>query len=268
MKQELDPIINRLANNPKFGVTITNTENQNIICRNKTGAEMVHEAGSIQAFFNNLYTTGVQKIAIQPRSKNGSSWISSGDIVQLSFTSKDQSQAATAPVHVPTQVITQPDNVMGLMGSMNNGLMGGLQGQMIYHHLDYPKIAADNTVLKAENESLKEKVLELRTAAMEAQYSTDKSQGNKDMLNGLVAAFAPLLPMLAKGGAAAAPAGLNAPAVDESLPHPNQLLMQAVPAMPDYLAQYLVAIYQGVNNNEAFGSELLALLQKHNLITQ
>jgi len=251
---QLTAITDRLAKEDNLSASITNGTNFQPVCKNKTGAQMAAESGSVVEWFNALLSS-TPKITVQLRRRNGTSQINDGLPIVLNVQPIDQpGLQGAAPTH---QAYPMPMDPMGLMGMM------GLKG--IFHHMDYPNKEAENTVLKAENAALKEKIMELKEAALESRFSEDKAAGNKDMLNGLISVLPQLLPLLGKSAPSAAP-GLGMPEPSEDLSESKMILIEAVTANQDFISDYLFAILNGMNTNPEFGKEQIELLKKHNLI--
>lgn len=254
---QLTAITNRLTTDSKLVATITNGMNYQVVCKNVSGETMAEEAGSVVDWFNNLLTT-TPKITIQLRRKNGSSYIMDGQPIPLSVLPIDQpGLQAPAPTH--HQAYPMAQDPMGLMGAV------GLKG--IYQMMDHSKMEARNTILESENAALKEKVDQMKEDALKAQFSEDKANGNKEMLNGLLSILPQVLPLLGRGGAApAAMPGLGQPAPDdEDLSDIKFNLIQTIRELPDYVSDYLTAIINGMNANPEFGKEQMELLKKYSL---
>ncbi|MXN90158.1 hypothetical protein GR160_02880 [Flavobacterium sp. Sd200] len=258
---QLTAITERLENEPTIAVSINSAANYAVLCRNKTGAQMQAEAGSVVDWFNKLLST-TPNIIVQLKRKNGSSHINLGESIKLNAAPVDQ--GLNAPVYAPThQDFQQPVQ-------MFPGLMAGLnQLDMVYRHQDYPKVIAENTELKAENKILKTEVDKLKYEALENRFSENKANGNKEMLSGFLAMAPEIFAMLGRGAApvAAAP-GLGQPThQDDNLSDSKYNLIQVIRENQDFVSDYLFAIYNGMNTNQEFGQELMELLKKYNLTT-
>jgi len=254
---QLTAITDRLAKEDNISASITNGTSFQVVCKNKTGAQMAAESGSVVEWFNTLLSS-TPKITVQLRRRNGTSQINDGLPIVLTVQPIDQpGLQGLAPTH-QAHPISSMDPIQGLMG------MIGLKG--IFHHMDYPNKEAENTVLKAENVALKEKIMEMKEAALESRFSEDKAAGNKDMLNGIISVLPQLLPLLGKSAPAAAP-GLGMPEPQEDLSESKLILIEAVTANQDFISDYLFAILNGMNTNPEFGKEQIELLKKYNLIT-
>jgi hypothetical protein len=259
---KLDPFIARLLQSTYYGVRVTDADTGTPLAANKTAADMVRDFGSIEAFFNDLYTNrGVKNIIIQGRKKNGSSWKPDGDPEKIGFEPVEEPQPA------PTHQAPPPAQDFQLPG-LTGGLMQGLNAQMVYHHMDYPKILAENVAYKAETASLKKEIETLKHDALETKFSEAKATGNRDMLLGIGQMLAPLLQAFAAskmGGGAPEAIGLGNP--PGGMSQTKQELMGAISHAPDNICEYLYAIIEGLNLSPEFVKELEALLIKHELIT-
>ena len=271
MMQQLENIFTRLKTDRGqddgrgrailFAVTITNADTARLLCRNKTAAEMEAEQGSVEGYFNSLFTAGAKNIVIQPRKKNGSSFIDADPPQTFSFKPKESTMPQT---ELPTlnHAIPMPTPAFG------GGLMGGLNGiEGAYRYMDYPKLAAENEKLKLENETLKEKLLDMKEAALENRFSADKASGNKEMLTGLMEVFGPIATALITKGATAG-VGLGAPEPQPEHAHLSvvkQELIQAIMINPDMAADFLTKVLHGANTIDGFLGEIEKILLTHNL---
>ncbi|RDI07046.1 hypothetical protein [Flavobacterium sp. AG291] len=262
MKQQLDNIINRLASDPYFAIRLVNADNLKVIGVNLTGEKMLEEAGSIEGFFNEVVESGTTSFVIQPRRKNGSSWKDDGTVVRIDTKLPDSATAETAtPTLLPTPPLAHIPEILP-------GLAGGLNAQMIYQHMDYPRVMADNRELTAENKRLKEKIEEMKEAALESRFSETKAQGQKDMLNGFIEQMPAILTAVGslKGGNSAAvqTAGLAQPVPESS--EVKQNLIDGIRNTSDSVASYILLTLRGALTVDGFGSDLEQLLIKHKLI--
>lgn len=261
MKQQLDNIINRLTTDPYFAVRIVNADTLKPIAANLTGQRMIEENESIEGYFNDMVASGHTSFVIQPRRKNGSSFKDDGQPIRIDTKIADTA-VDTPPTLLPTPAPVHVPEIMP-------GLAGGLNAQMIYQHMDYPRVMSENRELTADNKRLKEKIEEMKEAALESKFSDSKAQGSKDMLNGIIEQAPAILAALGsfKGGAAAAiqTTGLAQPVAESS--EVKQNLVDGIRNTSDSVASYILLTLRGALNVEGFGAELEQLLIKHKLIT-
>lgn len=258
MKQ-LDTIIQKLKKDQYFAVTITDSDSFKNVCTNRLAAQMVEDSGSVENFFNGIVEKGHIEIAIQPRRKNGSSFKDDGPPVKLSLRPKGEQYHEATPM--PANSALQPSHVNSPMF----GLMAGLNGMdMAYRYQDYPKLERENERLKLENEQHKEKIAELKEELLKRDFSENKAAGNKELISELLGALPGVMGAFASAKGAA---GLNgAQAATEQLSENKQMLINALKGQHDGIAYYMNAVLEGMTTNEAFGKELLNLLQTNKLI--
>ena len=258
MKQPLETIIQKLETDPLYAIRITDADSFKTICTNKTGAEMIEDSESIEGFFNDLFASGVKSIVIQPRRRNGNTFRDAGNAEKISFAPKDEPKPQNTTY--PTSHALTPEVI-------TTGLMGGLNAQAIYHHMDYPKVVARNEKLEFENAALKEKIEQLKEKALEDKFSEAKATGSKDMLQGLMALVPDILTAVGTMKAppvAQAAAGLAQPEIDLSPVKEN--LISKVKTSSDAVNHYILLTYEGVDTMKGFGEELEQLLINYKLI--
>lgn len=267
MKQEVLDIIQKLKNGAiastgkaqTFAVTITDAVGFKPVCNSKTGEAMAQEKGSVEEYFNWL-SQNYNSVAIQLRRRNGSSWKDDSAPITITF---KPSQAEPITQATPTPSYNPPANNYPAPQNPFSGLMGGLnQADMVYRSMDYPEVKAERDRLRAENERLKEELSEKKIEAIKNEFSETKASGNKEMINSLVTALAPIAAtMMAKNGGD--PAGLNAPSGAEGLSQYKQALITAITQQSEAVAQNLYAVLHGMSTNQTFAEELFNLLEKH-----
>ena len=71
MKQELIDIINRFKSSPSVLLTVINKETGQPLVRSISAARMAEQHGSVEAFFNGLFSQGIRQIIVEERRKFG-----------------------------------------------------------------------------------------------------------------------------------------------------------------------------------------------------
>ena len=259
MKQ-LNDIMHLLTTDQFYAINVTENQTGNCLGKNLTGAALEAKYGSVEEFFNKLFTDGVQSIIIQPRRKNGSSWVPDPRRAPqvINMRAQDEPQQIAQQPTLPQPAVHIPEIIPGLQG--------GLNAQMIYNYMDYNRVITDNAELRAKCEKLKDEVDTLKFEAQKTEFSEAKAKGNKEMLNGLAETLMPLAQMLLAnrtGVAIPQPAGLGQP--QTGLSASKQAVVDAITASEDYVSDYLLKVFDGFSTNEAFTTELLNLLKKFNL---
>ncbi|WP_417350316.1 hypothetical protein [Flavobacterium alkalisoli] len=266
MKQEVLDIIQKLKNGAiastgkaqTFAVTITDAVGFKPICNSKTGEAMAQEKGTVEDYFNWL-SQNYSTVAIQLRRRNGNSWKDDGAPITITF-KPNQAEPITQATPMPSY--NPPANNYPAPQNPFSGLMGGLNMDVAYRYQDYPEVKAERDRLRTEVERLKDELSERKIEAIKNEFSETKASGNKEMINSLVTALAPLAAsMMAKG--AAAPEGLNAAVSTEGLGEYKQALITAITQQSETIAQNLYSVLHGMLNNQEFANELFTLIQKH-----
>lgn len=265
MKQEVLDIIQKLKNGAiastgkqqTFAVTITDAVGFKPICNSKTGEAMAQEKGSVEGYFNWL-SENYSTVAIQLRRRNGNSWKDDGAPITITF---KPTQAETTTQATPVPSTTPPAISYPTPQNPFSGLMGGLNMDVAYRYQDYPEVKAERDRYRAEVERLKDELSKMQIEAVKNEYSETKAAGNKEMINSLVTALAPLAAsMMAKG--AAVPEGLNA-AANTDLGQYKQALITTITQQSEAVAENLYAVLHGMLNNQEFANELFTLIQKY-----
>lgn len=249
-----------------FGVRIVNVDNGQTVCTNKTAADM---NGDVEGFFNSLYQNGVKKIVIQGRLKNGSSWKNESEPVQISFEPIEAgTQANEAPPTLPAPQAPAFADVFspGLHGA-NSGILNAQLAQTHHRIVDYDRLVRENIELKTENKEFKKEIDTLKYNALENRFDEKKAEAKNNLIEQFLQHGPALMgaAVAFKNGAAAAPIGLGTPPMSH-LSEVKQAMIETVELNEDYLSEYLYAAASGIMGNEAFTTEFIALLNKHQLL--
>ncbi|MGQ2982117.1 hypothetical protein [Flavobacterium sp.] len=258
MKPNLNDIIDKLDTDQYYAVRITDADKGTYICTNKTGADMKAESNSVEEYFNALYDKGVRNIVIQPRRRNGSSFVDGGEVFKYSFASEEPAHQPE-PIAPTQQASYIPEILPGLGG--NYGGLNALQAQ--YQMMDYARVVQENKELKEKNDRLSKKKKRLEREALENQFSESKANGQKELVTTLLTTAPALMGALKGAGVPMPDPGLASPT--PNLTHNQQLLIEAIQHNKDYIAEYLLTALNGMRDNQEFGNEFIELLDKHNL---
>ena len=266
MKQ-LDNSILLLQKSPFHAVKVEyadNFGNFNAIENNATEASLITKYGSIKDFFEGLNAKGVKLIRVTDRTKNGSSFKTIGQSYEVKF-----ENGSTAETTVPAVQIQPTHQAVPMQNQGNglNGLLAGLGLAELNKIHDYARLKEelteykiDNSVLKKENENLKEINLRNEILGVKKLEQTEASA----KLLGVGTQYMPLLQSILAGMKGQPPMGeigLRNPAMS---PLQNQFL-QFVQNADDAYLQDLNAVITGMQN-DSFDTELTELLKKFNLI--
>lgn len=274
MQQQLENIIQNLkldrgkmassGRENMYAVRITDISGKTIV-KSQTVKAMDEAHGSPEGFFNHLYNSGIKNFIVQPRRRNGSSWMDAGDSVKINaqpVNSNSSSQQQAAPEN------PYPNSGAGLMGGLNvGGLLAGLNGMDVaYRYQDYPKIVQENTELKAENKAMKEKIEQLKEEAIKKDFSETKAAGQKDLVTGLLSSLPELISAFKQHAPAAPVPGLAAPAIEDN--STLGAIVEAVSGLNENEKVFVYAVIEGMMNSQDFGNELVELANKHKILNQ
>lgn len=257
MKQ-LTESIQKLKLDPRFAISVKDNATGIEITKNHTGKMLVEKFGSVEAYFEDLNTKGLDSVKIINKKDNSNGWRTL-DSYNMRF---EEKAAETMPQSQP-----QPQNNAPMQQNHNNnqmqGLLGGLNMMDVsYKVQDHTRLMEDNNRLRVENEALKEKNTELKEKILEDRFDASKSKGNTDLFKELAPLLAPLLTKTMGGGAAA---GLAAPVAQlPEMSHVKSSLIAMVHQMDDDFITDLIMISKGMQI-EAFDDELTELIKKHNI---
>lgn len=255
MKQEqLEQIIYKLENDPYTSIHVKGgvLNSNSTIIGNATNEMLVAEYGSATNFFNKLFESGITKVSIQERRKNGSTYKKIGEPIEMNFVKnaaqdqQAQPEPKTAPVHEAVPYYAQPNNP-------------GLTGVEAHRFYDYERLQRENIKLEAKNEVLEQRVRDLErenlTNELLGVKKIETAKANAELME-KAAPFMPLLQSLISR---------NAPAAVPGLGQPLSPIKQQFVAQSDSLLEDLIPVAHGLQNDE-FEAELQQLLIKYNLI--
>lgn len=277
MREDFNNIINELETNQYFGVSVFDiTGAPKPIIKNYDKEKIIEQYGSVSNFFNGIFQNGVQKIGIQPLTKNGKrdgkyqSWINNKHLAYFEVSLVPNSEPV-APIVAPAPAYqsSQPVNY-GYPEMLGNPGLGAIGLHIA---------AASAPELKMENQLLKERIKDLEKLNREYERSKDreeteiermkhKAESNQKMLETATPLLAPFMEKMASmmsgnaGVMQAIPQGLGNP---ENLSEVKAEMMQAIQQQSDATVDYLLRVLQGMNNQD-FINELTESLKKINLI--
>lgn len=255
MKPTLDYIIQKLATDAMFAITVENIDvlgNESRIETNLTQIGFDEKYGGVDNFINTIQEKGVKHIRIKPRKQNGTvggkvNYKPVMEPIDLEF-----QEAISLPI--PQTKENSPMNGANLN-------MSGLHGVEIFRVHHYDTLLKENAEYKAEINELKkanEKLKEdnLRNEIM-GQKSLEKAQAQNEMLNSPLAAT--LAQVLAAKVMPTAPAPVG-------LGQPSSPLKEQFCKLDDSFLQDVLPVVNGMATNDEFSKELEELLTKYNLI--
>lgn len=249
--------IQQLKTNPLWAITVVNKKDLQKVVINATGNILQEQYGSVENFFEDMFSKGITDIRVYERRKNGSTYrlVQEYDWTMLP---KDAAEHKSAEVKTEKAVVDL---------NFNNGIPGlsGLSGlagmEATYKFMDHPRLMAEVQRLSSENDTLKRDNESLKEANLRNELSGDKANSNKELILGLAPLLAPFLSKMT-AGAAAAP-GLSG--TDKNRTPAQMKVIDIIDNSDDLISTYLGIIGDNIEN-EAFANGLVELMQKHNLI--
>lgn len=261
MKQELDKIIQKLQTDPMFAISVENIDqsgNKFRIITNATNEMLIAKYGSSANFFESLFKSGVQKIAITPRKQNGTK---AGKInyklagasfpaFEMEFEPKQNTEIKAYDQHSNYQV----------PAPQLNGA-NGLTGADLHKVYDYQRIQQENSDLKAENKQLLAKNESLKEENLRAELLGVKSVEKTESNAKLIASASPFIPILQALLMGAKNGNPEVPGLGQGISTIKQWFLQ----QDDELLQDLSLVAKGLEVPQ-FESQLKELLIANNLI--
>lgn len=262
--EQLKNTIAKLKSDPLHAITVVNGISAEKIATNATGEILAGRYGSVENFFNDLNDQGVTLFQVFNKRKNGNTYgkdrnpIPNFKTIGLPFTvdareTQKPKTMKSETVHTPEVMQFNPFG-MPLNGGLNMMDVGFKLG-------DHQRLENELRELKAKCEKLETENKILENTNLRNELSGDKASQNVE----LAKTFAPLLsPLLTKLLAPAGGGSLNSPA--EYLSETKSELITNIKASDDTFNEYLMVVMQGISTNNEFTDELVALLEKYQLI--
>lgn len=263
MKQELEKTIAKLESDPLFAITVddNSADNPVRICANLFNKDLVEKYGSAKGFFEALYASGVKKIKVVPKKRNGYD----KDKGNFSYRHAGVTNPPFEIEFEPKQPQNQP-----IMNTTNNNLPqpaqpalnGGLSGADVYKVYDHQRIEKENYDLKAENKVLIAKNESLKEENLKAEILGVKKVEQTEATAKLMAGASPFIPLLQALLMGARGQDAQAIPLNQAVSPLKQFFLN----QDDDLLADLEPVIRGFSNAE-FDAELKNLLIKFNLLS-
>ena len=255
---KLTSLIEILNTNPYSGVSITNATNGEVLYSNLSSEKIKEQFSDAESLFNSIHESGITKLIIQEKRKNGSVYKSIGASFFIETESESteskslsdlQSQSLEKPVTSPKK---SENNIFGLgqVDVMN----------LMLDSRDAKRLQNENELLKSENKRLEADNKELKEKELKDKYDANKKSANNELIAGL-AGQAPAIIATLKGLFSPAPVGL----AGELPPVQN---LHPINEIDNTTKDILYLINNEMMQNEQFSTEFFELLKKHNLWEQ
>lgn len=257
--KRFDNTISKLKSDPAFQIKVVQLPENKVLANNMNAQQMSEQFGGVEQYFEALHKRGITALKIFDRRKNGSGFMSIGEPYTLNMVSKEEN----APVVEKQLPATQSQAIPAV--PIPPGLSGGMNGTDFYRAMDYPKLETRCGLLEVENAGYKQKIAELERKILENEFSTAKANATTEMVSTFAPLLAPLLEKLIPSAAPAAPAiGLTG---SEQLSDTKRQVINIIMAASEDTAYYIGLVAKQMHN-EAFQSELFALLDRFTITKQ
>ena len=264
MKQELVKTIANLEKDEMFAITVDSInefDSKSTICSNLFNKDLVEKYGSAKGFFETLFAKGFKKIKIIPKKRNGY------DVNKGTFSFR-HAGIKNPPFEIefePKEPQNQPT-----MNPTNNAqtqlpqiaLNGGLSGADFHKVYDYQRIEKENYDLKAENKVLLAKNESLKEENLKAEILGVKKVEQTEATAKLMAGASPFIPLLQALLMGARGQDSPALALNQGISPLKQFFIN----QDDELLADLEPVIRGFSNAD-FDAELKDLLMKFNLLS-
>ncbi|SFU77159.1 hypothetical protein SAMN05216480_12324 [Pustulibacterium marinum] len=263
---QLEEHIQLLKEDKYHAVTIFDLESHKYVGTNVTGDMAVKKAGSVENYIKSLIDKGIANVEIFPRRKNGSVFKKSTKFqpFKVKFNSNGEAQEPTPePMTNPTQSQAptnpaQPAQNLGLQG------MPGLGFAEITKLGNYDDLKAEKERLQRENERLQKENRDQDRQIMRYELGIEGKPGGLEAILTKIADS----PELIEAFSGLIPKGSSVPALNGvQLSDVKQKFVQSLANYQDQTIQFLNIILSGFGQ-EAYETEMVELLKKHNLIKQ
>lgn len=264
--EQLNNTIKRLTQFPNKSVTIINLDTGDKIVCNRKGSAILEEFGSIEAFFDSIYKSGISKIRIADRNPSGTSSTPEGEPYTISLVSPGESNSS-AEVKQKTSVLEQPKPPImpGLNGDFASIGMNAAQIDLAGKLYDYPRLVAELQNYKSKSERLETELQDLKTKVIVAEALDGKSVAKTEANAKFMEPFAPLMAAVAErflGPAPIAePLGLAGTANFSAI---KQRVVSIIGQQDDSVVFSIGKLMEKLND-DAVWTDFEQLLDKHNL---
>ena len=252
MKQELIDIINRFKSSPSVLLTVINKETGQPLVRSISAVRMAEQHGSVEAFFNGLFSQGIRQIIVEERRKFGNTTRSFSTPMTFTLGPKEEEPTPQALAVAPAAAI-QP----GLMGMPGLGFPQIMDLHVRAH--DQARLETENKFLKEKNERLEQEMASLKEERLADRFSEAKAKGNNEMLLGIVQNL-PMLMGLFKGNNTSGLQGAEAEV--PQIPQGKTALFQAFSQTSEDVDAFMLKVLHLIFENQEFYKELSELVSR------
>jgi hypothetical protein len=272
MRQEFTDTLHRLETEPKFAISVTNTDTNKSICRNKTKKALEDQYGSVKNFFDDVHNKGNINIGINTRYRNGTSNLH-GPIPYYTLKFGDGDEK---PLNAPSKIYhekpvqeMQPKIVSGMMS------LGFPEALELYSkanskdttevELTYAKKRIED--LEKTNAEYREEIFQNRNSREEAK---EKRELNQSLIGTILNSPAVEIVFNKFFGGVVEPTIETAQSLGLGNPNLSPLqneIIEAISKSSEQTVDLLGKVFDGFSNAE-FTNQLIESLKNHNLWQQ
>ena len=257
MKQELIDIINRFKSSSSVLLTVINKETGQPLVRSISAARMAEQHGSVEAFFNGLFSQGIRQIIVEERRKFGNTTRSFSTPMTFTLGPKEEEPTPQALVVAPAIAAPAAPIQPGLMGMPGLGFPQIMDLHVRAH--DQARLETENKFLKEKNERLEQEMASLKEERLADRFSEAKAKGNNEMLLGIVQNL-PMLMGLFKGNSTSGLQGAEAEV--PQIPQGKTALFQAFAQTSEDVDAFMLKVLHLIFENQEFYKELSELVSR------
>ncbi|MFY0481661.1 hypothetical protein ACI6PS_03575 [Flavobacterium sp. PLA-1-15] len=266
MKQ-LNNTIQRLTNHPNKSVTIINLDTGEKIVCNKKGSAIIEEFGSVEAFFESIYQSGITKIRIADRNPSGTSSTPEGEPYTISLVPPGTEAQTEAKSKESVLEEKKPPIMPGLNGGDYGSIgLNAAQIDIAGKLYDYPRVVSELQSAKAKADRLESENQELKTKLLINDTLEGKSVAKTEANAKLLEQAMPMLGMIMQKFAPVAPAVEAAAGLaGSSLSATKQQVVALLAQLDDSTALHLGKLIEKLSDDDVW-IDFSELMKKHNLV--
>lgn len=181
---KLSNTIKRLTDKPTNLVTVVNMDDASTIVCNMKGSDIIEKHGSVEAFFDSIYKSGVTKIKVADRNPHGSTTTPFGKPYIISLIPGEEQETTQAKAK-DTKTTTQPPIMPSLNGLQGIGL-NAAEAEVYGKLYDYPRVYSELQTAKTDLKALEKENQELKTKLLVNDTldgkSVERAKANKELV--------------------------------------------------------------------------------------
>jgi hypothetical protein len=265
---KLDAIIEKINTEKWLLLSVFDHQSKTNLYKYHPATAILAEFGSGENFFESLNEKGHHHLTVSAHLKNGTGKIKATEPVEVQFGAPIENEPFLEIEHQqPTpkaiQEMTSKSAPMDISGLFGLGAPQIMELMVKKHEAD--RLTIENSELRADNRSLKDKNEQYREEILKDKYDYQKEKEKKGDTHALIGQIAGSLPAIMQYIKPNPSEGLSASQpLDYGSPTKNSFV-QNLPQIDDATLLLLVSILNNMNTNTSFSNELITLLKKHQL---